>query len=179
MKISRFITATAIVATAIASFAVAPAHADASGAPGDVGSPAVMLFAQPDKTGAAIMPERIVRESNSYRSSKQRVCATYELVERLFESDPGDIGGPPHELVVISNSATRCVWISAPANRAIVPGAVFAGLTGEQGAVRVRYTWRLGDGRLIGTRVDDATTYRCYTAHCSLSSFAGAFSFWT
>ena len=177
MKLRRCVVALGLSA-AIAVLAVAPAGAESTGAPGDVGSPTVMLYAQPDGTGTAIMPERIVRESNSYRSSQQRVCATYLLESFDLVHAPGDIGGPPELVISRSPIATRCVWISAKANRAIVPGAVVTGLKGDGYAISVRYTWRLGNGRLIGTRVDEsAGGYRCYTKRCDDSASWGAFGF--
>lgn len=177
MKLNRVVVALA-AAAAVISLAASAAAAETTGAPGDVGSPTVMLFAQPDGSGTAILPERIVRESDAYRSSQQRVCATYQLESFDLVHAPGDIGGPPELVISRSPIVTRCVWISAKANRAIVPGAVVTGLKGDGYAISVRYTWRLGNGRLIGTRVDEsAGGYRCYTKTCDDSASWGAFGF--
>lgn len=177
---ARAVVLAAVAAVAglvlVASAPVGAATVSAWGVPGDVGQPAALAFRLTPPAGvryvpgAIAMPDRIMRESNKYRSSRQKLCVLYAVEawdDELFghSSDYG-VGIDWH----VQTTTGSCVWISAKANRAVLPGTWFADLIWHTSyRVRVAYAWYLPNGRQIGYRsalLDSAADYQCNTTNC-------------
>lgn len=168
-----------VVAAALTLVLVATGPAGAAtmtswGVPGDVGQPAALAFrlAAPSDTGrpgAIAVPDRIVRESNKYRASRQKLCVHYGLESwRMYSDHEADPSGPVDWYE--DRGAGSCVWISAQANRTVMPGTWFVGLAQNTSyRVHISYDWFLPSGRHIGSRdvlLDRTGDYQCRTGRC-------------